>query len=276
MSRKISMTLSLCLIAICTLTAVKCTNEGDSGKPTDEVEVLKPKVIQSYNHDSFAFTQGLVYDNGVLYESTGQYGQSSVRKVDLATGKVLSKFEVDKQYFAEGLTLFKGQIIQLTWKARKVFVYGESDDQITIKQTKQLSTGTEGWGLTHDGKSLILSDGSSRIYFINPDTDQQERTIDVTLGGAPVKKLNELEYIDGEIYANVWQSNEILGIDPESGKVTKKIVVDLDALFQGTERTQVDDTDNVLNGIAWDGEKKRLFITGKNWPKLFHIELEAN
>jgi glutamine cyclotransferase len=223
------------------------------------------KVVHVWPHDRGAFTQGLLYLDGVLYESTGLNGESSLRKVELESGKVLKKVAVPGEYFAEGLALLDTNLFQLTWKNHKCFVY----DLATFEPKRELAYPTEGWGLTTDGHWLILSDGSAQIRFLDPGTFEVKRTIEVTARGQPVPMLNELEYIKGEIFANVWTSNYIVRIDPATGRVTG--VIDLTGLLPKQDRAP--DTD-VLNGIAYDPAGGRLFVTGKHWPKLFEIRLK--
>jgi glutamine cyclotransferase len=223
------------------------------------------KVIHTYPHDPDAFTQGLIFIDGQLYESTGLNGRSTLRMDDLETGKVLQHIDVPGQYFAEGLTNWRSNLIQLTWKAHTAFVY----DRFSFRQLRTFHYDGEGWGLTQDGKDLILSDGSATLRFLNPETFQVVRRINVTDHGTPVKELNELEYIHGEIYSNVWYSNKIARISPQTGKVLGWI--DLSDLVQSLN---LQNPDAVLNGIAYDAQHDRLFVTGKLWPKLFEIKVE--
>ena len=222
------------------------------------------KVIHTYPHDEQAFTQGLIFVDGQLYESTGLNGHSTLRMDDLETGKVLQHIDVPAQYFAEGLTNWHSNLVQLTWKAHTAFVY----DRFSFRLLKTLHYDGEGWGLTQDGKNLILSDGSATLRFLNPETFQVVRRINVTDQGQPVKELNELEYIHGQIYANVWYSNKIARISPQTGKVLGWI--DLSDLVSSLG---LQNQDAVLNGIAYDAQHDRLFITGKLWPKLFEIKV---
>ena len=222
------------------------------------------KVIATYPHDIDAFTQGLVYREGFLYESTGRYGESSLRKVRLGTGQVVQERRVDKRYFAEGLTSWQNHLIQLTWREGQGFVY----DLASFKPLRNFTYKGEGWGLTHDGKRLILSDGSATLRFLNPDTFAEMGQIHVQDRGAPVLNLNELEFVNGEIYANVWHTDRIARIAPDTGAVLAWI--DLAGLLRPGERRH---SDAVLNGIAYDAAGSRLFVTGKLWPKIFHIEL---
>ena len=222
------------------------------------------RVVKAYPHDSQAFTQGLIYLDGHLYESTGLNGHSTLREVDLESGRVLKEIEVPQQYFAEGLTNWGSTLIQLTWKKNVAFVY----DRATFRLLKTFHYPWEGWGLTQDGKHLIMSDGSEMIHFLDPDTFKQVRGIRVTDRGKPVQNLNELEYIHGEIYANVWMSNRIARISPSTGKVLSWI--DLSGILPSVEVTG---EGAVLNGIAYDAAHNRLFVTGKDWPRLFEIQV---
>ena len=222
------------------------------------------RIVHTYPHDPQAFTQGLVFVNGQLYESTGIAGQSSLRMVDLATGRVLRRIDLPSQYFAEGLTDWKGTLVQLTWQSHVAFVY----DTFSFRQLRAFHYNCEGWGLTEDGKSLILSDGTSTLRFLSPADFHVVRTITVKDRGAPIDQLNELEYIHGQIFANVWHTDRIARIDPASGKVLGWI--DLSSLWPQSQRTN---PEAVLNGIAYDSVHDRLFVTGKWWPSLFEIKL---
>ena len=222
------------------------------------------QIIHTYPHDPQAFTQGLAFVDGHLYESTGLYGKSSLRMVELETGRVLQLHNLPKQYFAEGLTNWGSTLIQLTWKVGTAFVY----DRFSFRLLRSFQYPGEGWGLTQEGKRLILSDGSATLRFLDPTTFQQIRTLHVTDHGSPIDQLNELEYVHGEIYANVWQTNKIARISPRTGKVLGWI--DLTNLLPDSQRTS---PDAVLNGIAYDSLHDRLFVTGKLWPKLFEIRL---
>ena len=231
----------------------------------DNPPVYSFEIVKTYPHDPAAFTQGLIFAGGFLYESTGLNGASSVRKVDLTTGRVLQKVEVPAQYFAEGLTLFHGRLFQLTWQAHKGFIY----DLDTFAMEKDFPFESEGWGLTHDDQYLIQSDGSNQLRFIDPANFQVKRTISIVDRGRPLFELNELEYIKGEIYSNIWHDDRIVRIDPASGKINAWI--NLAGLLSVQERG---DPENVLNGIAYDEVEDRLFVTGKRWPKLFEIRLK--
>ncbi len=222
------------------------------------------EIVNTFPHDANAFTQGIIYDDGVLYEGTGQYGYSSIRKVELKTGKVLQKYEMPDEYFGEGITIWKDKIVQLTWQSKTGFVY----DKATFKPQGEFSYKTEGWGITHDGEHLIMSDGSPTLYFLDPETYEVVSKIAANYGTQLLKNLNELEYINGKIYANIWKTEDIAIINPNTGIVES--LIELDGLMDSlVTHHQID----VLNGIAYDAKNKRLFVTGKWWPKLFEIKL---
>jgi glutaminyl-peptide cyclotransferase len=229
-----------------------------------EIPTFRFRVIQSYPHDDNAFTQGLIYRDGFLYESTGLNGRSSLRKVELETGRVLQQRAVQSDYFAEGLTDWGDQLVQLTWRSQLGFVYDLST--FSVRQTFALPG--EGWGLAHDAELLIVSDGSSRLRFLDPTSFREVRHVEVTDNGAPVRDLNELEVVRGQIYANVWQSDRIAMIASAAGNVTGWI--DLTGLMAVGYRLNAG---AVLNGIAYDSAGDRLFVTGKLWPKLFEIQV---
>jgi glutamine cyclotransferase len=222
------------------------------------------KVIQTFPHDPEAFTQGLIFYEGVLYESTGLRGKSSVRKVHLETGQAVKTIPLPERYFGEGLTRWKNTLVQLTWQSRVGFVY----DLPTLGLMKKMPYPFEGWGLTEDGQSLIASDGSPQLYFLDPVLLQERRRIVVRDQGLPVARLNELECINGEIFANIFLTDRIARISPDTGDVTGWI--DLTGLLPSSDRRPNTD---VLNGIAYDRQRDRILVTGKNWPKLFHIRL---
>lgn len=230
-----------------------------------DVPVYTYEVVNVMPHDSAAFTQGLVYSDGSLFESTGLNGQSSLRQVDLKTGKVLKRVEVGSEYFGEGLAVLGDRLFQLTWQNQKGFIY----DRATFRREGEFAYAGEGWGLTTDGQLLILSDGTDRLRFIDPVTFAVKRTLDVVLGDHPAGRLNELEYVQGEIFANVWGENYVVRIDPATGRVAG--IVDFAGLLPAEE--QKPDTD-VLNGIAYDAAGDRLFVTGKRWPKLYEVRLK--
>lgn len=224
------------------------------------------EIVQSYPHDPNAFTQGLEYNDGFLFESTGSYPppiQSTLRKVELETGEVLKSKSLPDQYFGEGITILDNRIIQLTWISHKGFVY-EKD---SFELISEFSYPTQGWGITNDGHHLIMSDGSSTLYFLDPDTYEKIKEVKV-VDQNPVSNLNELEYVQGQVYANIFQEDKIAIINPQTGKV--EAWIDLTGINEETNQ----DPNKVLNGIAYDSERDRLFITGKNWSKLFHINLK--
>ena len=223
------------------------------------------KVVRSYPHDREAYTQGLLYLNGVLYEGTGLKGQSNIRKVKLETGEVLQIRRIDDQYFGEGIAIVGNSLFQLTWQSEVGFVY----DLATFEPRRTFKYTGEGWGLTYDGKRLIMSDGTPELRFLDPGTLREIGRLTVRDGGMPVDELNELEVVKDEIYANVYQTHRIARISPKTGRVTGWI--DLSGLLSPREAAGVD----VLNGIAYDAAKDRLFVTGKLWPKLFEIQLVA-
>jgi len=222
-------------------------------------------VVHVWPHDRKAFTQGLVFWNGVLLESTGLNGESTLRKVDLQTGQVLKQVAVPARYFAEGLTVLGSNIFQLTWQNQKCFVY----DLQSFQLQGEFSYTGEGWGLTTDGQWLIMSDGSHQIRLLDPVTFAVQRTISVFHKGQPVRGLNELEYVKGEIWANVWQTDYIVRVDPATGKLLG--IVDFTGLLAPQDR---DATTDVMNGIAYDAASDRLFVTGKRWPKLFEVRVK--
>ena len=238
------------------------------GTPSS-LPVYTYQIVNTYPHDPTAFTQGLIYDQGVLYESTGLSGYSSLRKVELKTGKVLQIYPLQSNYFGEGLTLWHGRLFQLTWKNHVGFIY----DRQTFQKLKIFSYDTEGWGLTHDSQKLIMSDGTHRLYFFDPHTFKKLGSIEVKDQRIPISQLNELEYVEGEIFANVWQSDRIARISPQTGQILGWI--DLSGIIDSQPWVTQQSAQNVLNGIAYDTEGKRLFITGKRWPHIFEIKLSS-
>ena len=232
--------------------------------PERPLAVDRVEVLRSYPHDRGAFTEGLLYHDGYLYESTGEVGQSSIRKVALESGKVIRRIDVPPPYFGEGIVAWGKQIISLTWQHHIGFRW--SLDR--FKQLGKFSYPGEGWALTSDGRQIIMSDGTDELRFLDPATLEEKRRLKVTINGKPLRQINELEYVDGEILANIWFSDFIVRIDPALGEVIG--VIDLTAL---RERPGLQDKRNVLNGIAWDAGRRRLFVTGKNWPSLFEIAL---
>lgn len=243
--------ISICVCVLCSI--LSCSAK---------VERYKVEVVNAYPHDTGSYTQGLFWHDGSLYESTGLNGKSTFRKVDLQSGQALTKLPFNKKYFVEGSVMLGDKLYILTWTNKVIFIY----DANTLEYRSTYSYPREGWGLTTDGKSLISSDGSSRIYFLTPEL-KFERSINVTLNGRAVRYLNELEWIDGRIWANVYTSDTIVIINPDTGVV--EATVDCEGLLP--ERLRTSDTD-VLNGIAVDSEG-RIFLTGKNWPELYEVKL---
>ena len=231
---------------------------------TAQIPVVNVKLLRAYPHDPRAFTQGLEYYGGFLYESTGIAGESTLRKIALDTGKVIQKVDLPSQYFGEGLTIFHEKIYQLTWLSKKGFIY----DLRSFRTIGEFPYDAEGWGLTHDDKSLIMSDGTNKIRYIDPVSFSVTRTLEVYAGGEGVVNLNELEYVKGEILANIWHSPRIARIDPRSGQVLAWI--DLTSIVAKEQHGD----EAVLNGIAYDKIGDRLFVTGKNWSKVFQIKVE--
>lgn len=227
------------------------------------------KIKKVYPHDSKAFTQGLEFRDGFFYESTGQRGASTIRKVELRTGKVLQKTDINERYFGEGITFLNDQLFFLTWQSEKGFIYNPDD----FAKTGEFAYGKskEGWGLTNNGVDLIKSDGTNKIWFLDAKTQKEKRYIQAYTNNRALEELNELEFIEGKIFANYWQKPLIAIIDPNSGIVEG--IVNLSELVKEQKKIQKLKTDDVLNGIAYDAENKRLFVTGKNWTKLYEIEL---
>lgn len=230
---------------------------------TAKIKQYKVQVVKEYTHDTKAYTQGLFFENGQMYESTGQYGETTFRIVDHETGKVLRRLDFDEKYFGEGSVMLDGKMYMLTWLNKEVFVY----DAETLEYLQTWSYPTEGWGITTDGHELITSDGSSKLYFLTPDFELL-RTVNVTLDGRSMRYLNELEWIDGKIWANVYTTDTILIINPKSGEV--EATIDCTNLLPRELRTSETD---VLNGIAYNPDTKQIFLTGKYWPRLYEIRL---
>jgi glutamine cyclotransferase len=258
------------------------TPPADSNQPPapPEVTYYGYKVVRSYPHDRQAFTQGLVYENGFIYEGTGLYGRSAIVRWDLKTGNIMKRLRLPDRYFGEGIVVFGDKLIELTWKSNLGFVY--SKDTFTLRG--QFNYPTQGWGITHDGQRLILSDGTATLRFLDPNTYAETGRLDVLDRGRPIRRLNELEYVPGppagvpdtpsaapgpRIYANVWSTDHIVVICPKTGRVTGWI--DLTGLYAGPTPRH---SDAVLNGIAWRPETKHLLVTGKLWPQLYEIELK--
>lgn len=235
---------------------------GPVPNPAASEPVWSIRVVHAYPHDPQAFTQGLIYYNGFLYESTGLYGRSSLRKVELETGRVLQSRELPREVFGEGLTLYRDRLIQLTWKSGVAFVW--DCDNLQIVSSFHYSG--EGWGIAGDGKHLFMSDGTALLRVLDPETFEEKGRIQVRDGHGPVSRMNELECVGGEIYANIWGEDYLIRIDPRSGKVLGRI--DLSVLRKGLGPSR---DAEVVNGIAYDAEHERLFVTGKCWPRLFEI-----
>ena len=272
------------LASSCILLLISCNNSSspdyDNSLPVAKVNNIPPpepimfKVDAVYPHDSNAFTQGLEYHNGKLYEGTGEYNRSNLRIDDVKTGKIESNYLIpDKSIFGEGITIFKNKIYQLTWTSHKVFVYNVNDFSHPIDT---LSWSREGWGATNDGRNIIISDGSSHLFFVQPDEKRKELKINKILTVADnmgeVDSLNELELINGYVFANRWMTDDIVKIDTANGNVTGKM--NLTGLLQEYDPGAQVNGDAVLNGIAYDSTSKKLYITGKDWPKLFEMHLQ--
>lgn len=229
----------------------------------NSIPIYSYKIVNVYPHDASAFTEGLVYEDGFLYESTGRFNESTLRKVDLQTGEVIKLHKLDGNYFGEGITVYDNKIFQLTWKTNVGFIY----DKDSFNLTNKFYYNTEGWGITHNDEYLIMSDGTDEIYFLNPKNFKRVYSIRVHDEFRPITRLNELEFIRGEIYANVWRSDKIARICPHSGRITGWI--DLKGLLSPKEYKNA----GTLNGIAYDKQNNRIFVTGKMWPKIFEIKL---
>lgn len=256
---------ALLVIVLQMMILSEAQSEMDPGG-AEAVPIYGYKIVDSYPHDASAFTEGLVYEKGELYEGTGLYrdsGPSTLRRVDLQTGKVQRQIALDGGLFGEGVTIWDDRLIQLTYKDGIGLVYGKEN----LTEIDKFSYGTEGWGLTSDGMELIMSDGTENLHLLDPETFEERGRLQVRIGGVPLRGINELEYVRGEIFANIWPTDWIAIISPKTGNVTG--LVDLQGILPKEDSSRVD----VLNGIAYDEEKGRLFVTGKLWPRLFEIEL---
>ncbi len=256
---------------ICTIVLLACNDSGDQqiDPPAPPPPAIGFTVLNVLPHDTASFTQGLSYYQGRLFESTGQYGTSWFGPVNPANGRIDRKISLDQQYFGEGHTFLDGKLYLITWRERKGFIY----DAETFSLIKEFPLLTEGWGLTTDGKHLILSDGSSNLFFLDAQTGEVRKTLGVTDAYGPVPNLNELEYINGFIYANQWQTRFVLKIDPENGQVTGRMDF-RDILAEISSREPGFEFDvKTLNGIAWDSTSNRMYITGKYWPNMYEIKL---
>jgi glutamine cyclotransferase len=258
--------LLILLVALTVLVVSAVSLVLPTAEPPGNVELgpvnYSYRVVHVYPHDPTAFTEGLVIDNGVSYESTGIRGESSLRRVELETGEVLQSYSLPPQYFGEGITVFDGKIIQLTWQSNKGFVY----DKESFELLQEFSYSTEGWGITNYGSQLIMSDGTSTLYFLDPDSFQKIGQVEVH-DNSTVERLNELEYIQGKVYANIWLEEKIAIINPQTGQVEGWINM------SGLQSMENQDPDNVLNGVAYDAASGRIFVTGKRWSQLFEIQL---
>lgn len=243
------------------------TARPSTGSTNQSARLVSHEVVNSYPHDSQSFLQGLVYHDGNFYESTGQYGESTLRRVEMATGRVVKKLDLPANVFGEGIALAGDKLVQLTWKNKKGYVY----DRETFRLLQEFPYDMEGWGLTFDGTSLILSDGTSELTFLDLQSFKPIKKLAVTLNGRPVPELNELEFIEGEIWANVWHEDFILRIDPSSGRVTSYL-----NLKEIRPRETFSDDEAVLNGIAYDVSQKRIFVSGKRWPRVFEIRIKES
>jgi glutamine cyclotransferase len=264
LSLKIFIKAFLLLLGVSLPTAFPDTSKGDVSKQDRIIPVYSYRIVNTFPHDQDAFTQGLVFDHGVLYEGTGLRGRSELRRVAIPSGKVLKRIKLPGRFFGEGITIYKEKVIQLTWKSHIGFVY----DKGTLKRLHNFHFPTEGWGITHDGTRLIMSDGTSKLRILNVNSFNVTGVIEVRENGVPLAELNELEYVNGEVWANVWTTDRIARISPTTGQVIGWI--DLSGLLKSVGPTRSVD---VLNGIAYDKENDRLYVTGKLWPKLFEIEL---
>lgn len=237
-------------------------------KPDKAPEKYTYEIVKVFPHDPKAYTQGLVYQDGFIYEGTGKEGESTLRKNNMTTGEVLSVLSIDSHLFGEGVTIYKDKIYQLTWVSRKGFIY----DLKTFSLESTFSYNSEGWGITTAGDKLIMSDGSNKLYHITPSNFNIIKEVEVYDNNGPVSQLNELEYVNGLVWANVWLTDRIVAIDPETGAV--KAELDMSALLKPAERAKINDKDDVLNGIAYNPQKDTYYLTGKHWPKLFEVKIK--
>lgn len=253
--------LVIAVVLVSGLVSIVLLNPGqtptNSGSPT----LYSYSIVKTYPHDITAFTEGLVFDNGVLYESTGEYGTSSLRRVNLENGNVVQEFLLPDQYYGEGLTVVNDSLVQLTWQNNIGFIY----EKETFRLRGNFSYSTQGWGLTYNGSELTMSDGTSNLYFLDPVTFQKTGQVSVHDGNTPVTNINELEYVKGDVYANIWLQQKIAVINPQTGIVEGWI--DLTGIYQSNN------PEDVLNGIAYDSKTDSLFITGKDWPNLYQITI---
>lgn len=259
------MAVGLGLLLSAAILSMSCRRQPAAS--ADNLPVFDYRIVRQIPHNISFWTQGLAFDEGFLYEGTGEYGNSAIFKIAPSSGQVLQSRTLESEYFGEGITIYENRLIQLTWKSHTGFVY----DKDSFALLKSFSYPTEGWGLTHNGRELILSDGTDTLYFLDPQTYSVTHQLKVAAAGRPVTQLNELEFVNGHILANLWQSDRIARIDPETGAVVAWI--DLTGLLDSVVTFEPVD---VLNGIAWNPKTGRLFVTGKLWPTLFEIELVTN
>jgi glutamine cyclotransferase len=257
------------LLAACTSNA---SNDNNNAPNNTANTIAAPvsinyNIVASYPHDTSSYTQGLIWQNNTLYEGTGLEGQSRLMKVDIKNGKVEQSLSLDPSVFGEGITILDDKIYQLTWQSHKVYVY----DANTFKKIKEFNWDHEGWGLTHNGKELIISTGDSNLYFVDPDTFKLLRIVGVTDNNGPVGNLNELEYVNGSVFANIYLTDYIIKIDPSNGHTTGKM--DLSGILAKSGKHVNTEEGYVLNGIAYDSSKNSLYITGKKWPLLYEVKI---
>ena len=257
MKQRYLLVLSAVLI-VALLSSIALALQGQPAESASPTPTYTCQILHTYPHDSAAFTEGLVYVDSFLYESTGHYGSSTLRRVDLEMGNVLQQADLPSQYFGEGIAVVGDRIVQLTYMSHTGFIYNKA----TFALLGNFTFDTQGWGLTYDGNRLIMSDGSSTLYFLNPETFERTGQVQVHDGNATVSNLNELEYIQGEVYANIYQQQKIAVINPQTGQVTAW--VDLSGVSEAA---------GVSNGIAYDAQNNRLFLTGKNWAHLYEVQL---
>jgi glutaminyl-peptide cyclotransferase len=262
MTKKYLAAVSVLIVAVVLVAAGVAAWSQSQNAAVDSPTRYTYSIVKTYPHDSSAYTEGLVFSNNSLFESTGE--QSSLRRVNLTSGEVLQEFQLPSEYFGEGLTLVDGKLLQLTWQNGIGFIY----DVNSFDLLGNFSIATQGWGLTYDGNSLIMSDGTSKLYFLNPATYEVVGQISVKDGNNSVTNINELEYINGDVYANIWMTQKIAIINPQTGQV--KGWIDLTGIYQGQG------FDDVLNGIAYDKQANRIFVTGKDWPNLYEIKIVAS
>jgi glutaminyl-peptide cyclotransferase len=261
MKKHIHFTALICMLFLFCTSNDALENAGKA--KTNRIPIYKPEVYRTYPHDENAFTEGLFFADGYLYESTGLYGQSILRKVEIQSGSVIQKINLSSEYFGEGIASYDDKIVQLTWRSNRGFVYSKKN----FKLVHEFSYPTEGWGITYDGKNLIMSDGTAVLHYLSSKDFSRVKEVNVTANGQPVTELNELEYINGKIYANIWQTDKIAIIQPD-GEVIGWI--DLGGILSPGDCTQKID---VLNGIAYNAKENRMYVTGKYWCKLFELEI---